>query len=335
MDNILSNLHINVNKTINTNAFFISGHGIEYFIPFEKRERIPPGITLVTISECAEFVNLDKIYRFIREFAKLDNENIFLYPYKNIKKLRKIPIIGNSFRIYTEGMYYPSLSIQLFLDFTSEEYENTLTAVKSGVYSFPLDRELWRLDNNNEWYIDVINTNIIDPNPSFTDLNKISTLYTDSLLPTDYQVESFFNISKYKKMDKFKERVTYSINKIFEKLGPGVYYYISCRGIQELVNLAPLNINFNRIPSYIENTQYLHKLKENQIKHNKNKLSKELESSVEKLSLSNIIKIEGLKYNKNKFNKLKKLYNNTKNIRRKSINRQLIYKYGGTRKRKL
>lgn len=283
----------------------IIGHGTEEYLPFNERNKIPTGYTLVTLAECGVQTEEDEVSSIVEAFGNLENKNIFDNPKKYSKYISNI-LKGQPIHIYSEGMRYPPFFVSLLADW--ENTNKNRTVIKSGVYEFPLNHLEWQLTNNSNFKKRIFGTASISGSfmPKFTNISNISSrVYKNSILPTPSDVQ--LKLDKFKgDVSKFRNSITYSIEEIFNKCGPGVYYYVICRTPKESNFAEYLETNIiGNVPEYIKESR-------NIIKY-----IPELMPKMEEASRKNI-KGWRAKIALNAPEKYKKLYENTMRTRRLS-----------------
>ncbi len=143
-----------------------------------------------------------------------------------------------------EGEQYPDLICQMFLDWPTAD-RTKHTAVKSGVYPFPLT------GNPDEYTIqktfDVIPRFV----PSFdeTKLDEVKELYNGSIFPPKEYIDKVLSKRKNMLLMEFGKEMFFSIRDIFKIGGPGVYYWPICRVIKNRKNLENY---FNSLDEFVE-----------------------------------------------------------------------------------
>lgn len=208
------------------NSFFILGHGLEETIGFEERRTIPEGITLVTFAECGIVTTTKEVCPMTEAFTDPANRDIFANPRQNKGAIRMF-LNGKDIHVYTQGNKYPNLSLQLYLDWKNEDF---VKITKSGLYSFPLDREQFQIGPSSDFCESIFKR--FGPYHGFpeklpTDFDT-NVMYGGSLYPTVAEVEAM-RLAVKNNVGKLKNRLTVNLETIFERGGPGVYYYVVCR----------------------------------------------------------------------------------------------------------
>jgi hypothetical protein len=232
-------------------AFLVLGHGTEDIIEFEERKEMPPGYTLITVAECGITSSTHEVCPLTEAFLDYSNKNVLLNPVVNKKKIEDY-IGGKKIHIYRPGDKYPPLTLQMFLDWNDID---GVEIFKSGTYSFPINRADFEIGSGDN-FCDRL----------FKKIGKYSGF--SRKLPSDYDPVMHFSgsiipsvdnviekISESKeKSDVLKEKLMYPLEHIFEKCGPGVYYYVVCRApksIKSVANLMELDVlSENRYKKY-------------------------------------------------------------------------------------
>ena len=240
-----------------TNTFVIMGHGTEEIIDFDTRDVLEDGYTLITVAECGIVATHDEVCPFINAFSNGANAEIFQNPVANKEKIEGF-MGGKGVHIYTPGMRYPKLVIQMFLDWVKQDKNNSgkhtdyIEIVKSGTYKFPIDIANFLIGDKGD-----------NCDKMFKRLGGYKTML--ELLPDDYSSEIHFagsliptvdevndKIAKEKrKAPKIKKSLYYPLDTIFKRCGPGIYYYIVCRSPREMNSPHSLS-------ELISNTNYEH-----------------------------------------------------------------------------
>ncbi len=326
-------------------ARIILGHGDETIIPFETRKRMPPGYTLVTLVECGQLAAANQITKFTDAFRNPDNRDLFENPVGR-DELKHM-------HIYTEGMLYPDTTLNLF-SYWSNPIEITLTrkqiAVgKSGIYEFPL------LENTALTTVEMETPKgLIFPRPTlkFKDSHELAEKsYKGSIFPTPEMVTELLT-KLNNNFVQFEEQMSFSLETIFEKCGPGVYYHVICRAYKtsnfsHYLNVVSENYGFPNYPKgyYKDPIMMVPSLlpyMESAINIRKAQYNKNLERLLERtgktqnlLTENNVSFLKGSNYNiiLDAPEKYQKEYQRMTNIRRKSISQQ-NKKRRQTRKRK-
>ncbi len=219
------------------------GHGAEKTQEFEARDRIPPGYTLVTYAQCGSVTYTHTVVELVKAFSDPANKEILENPTSDLLELKRV-LNGLETHVYTEGMYYPSATLYLFaywmesIEVKNVQQENQIAISKSGVYDFPLNIDTWTLQPGGSEYTTksmFTTLNLKGKRSGFKDYNTIKNAeelaaksYTDSIFPTPAEAATI-SVSVENNLEKFKEATKYSLETIFQKGGPGVYYHFVCR----------------------------------------------------------------------------------------------------------
>jgi len=237
-------------------AFLILGHGTENLINFEQRSKIPPGITLVTLAKCGLVTYQRQICPAIKAFSQKEFEPYLLDPKTHRKQLNSF--MKDTLHVYTEGEYYPSLEVQLLSDFSNPNADkngwgSSIRLFKSGVYQFPTKPEDF----------DIYNGEAPGPQTLFCNRGyataelgwagnldsrfKLEPVYRGSIFPTPEQAQKIRDDTGGE-ITTMKKQLTYSLETIFEKGGPGVYFYLVCRNpknIKDVYTYLGTNLDLN------------------------------------------------------------------------------------------
>ena len=207
-------------------AFLIIGHGEESLVDFDKRKKMPPGYTLVTLAECGMTTKDTDICNFVGGFTNPAYEAYVKDPLTNRQIIQTL-LKGKRIHIYKEGDSYPELFLQLYGDWVDED--NIVRLSKSGIYKYPIDKDDFKFSDEES---------ICDSMFDYVDLGKygiflpddfdIKKMYRGSIFPTENEAEEIMNTHS-RIHDRVKKNLTVSIDTIFEKGGPGIYYHVVCR----------------------------------------------------------------------------------------------------------
>lgn len=260
---------------VGPNKFIILGHGEENIITFKKRNKIPSGYTLVTLAESGVVATDEDVCPMIRIFSE---DDIGLATPISIKSTIEEQI-GKPIHVYTEGMKYPKLQVQLFTDWFNE---NNTSFMKGGVYKYPLNAEHFTLSPENTDFCQSQKKTLGPYGSSFgkNDLPEgfsVDELFSESLVPTVEQVNTKIreieeiksrNLVSESFSNRLKTSLTMSLEDIFAICGPGVYYYVVCRSpldvrspqrlinadvLENSENIKPFLVNdwINKIPEIL------------------------------------------------------------------------------------
>lgn len=229
-------------------AYIIVGHGTEHQTEFEDRRRLPPGITLVTLAECGSQTTAREVSRVVEAFGNERMHPVFAEPRRHRMELEEL--VGAPLHVYTEGMSYPNMTVQLFADWEGEGEADApsgnkktpmLRFVKSGVYRFPLDASEWRLSSKTaaEEGEHLFGTLGLTSRyqPKIVDPTRVpERVFAGSVFPTPAEAARALQDTKGS-LGAFKKALRVPLDALFARLGPGVYYYVICRTSAES-NLA-------------------------------------------------------------------------------------------------
>lgn len=213
------------------NSYLLLGHGAEDPINFNSRKKIPRGVTLVTLAQCAELSYDEEVCSMVEAFTKPENKKIFSDPLLHKGDIVRI-LNGKDIHIYTGEQLYPSLTIQMFLDWPTDE--NT-KFMKSGTYMFPLDADLFQMGKGSTFcekifkFLPAYEGRFSKKLPEGYNSKLI---FDESLMPTVADVDKIVTTNP----DVLKKQLLINVDDIFTKCGAGVYYFIVCREITSLTS---------------------------------------------------------------------------------------------------
>jgi hypothetical protein len=228
--------------------YLILGHGIEEIKNIEERKIIPEGITLITLSECGIITSTDEVCPMVNAFADRRMDNVLSFPIVNKEDVEML-IGGKKIHIYTTGAPYPTLKLQMFLDWRvtipdgSGEEIDAVKIMKSGVYKFPLNATDFELNPAGETICDK-SFKYLKPygNPwQKTDMPSDFTpldMFGGSLFPTVADVTH--HMETVKKEEGLKKVLEFPLEDVFQKCGKGIYYYVVCRAPEDV--LSPIRL---------------------------------------------------------------------------------------------
>jgi hypothetical protein len=207
-------------------SFLILGHGVESAVDFEERNKIPKGIVLVTIAECGIITTKEDVCPMVEAFTKPEYRDLLANPKENRKEIEGL-LNGKPIHIFEEGDSYPTLALQMFLDWSHNSH---ISVFKSGLYKFPVSKEVMKLSDN-PTFCESLYTRF----GAYKGFSQIlpddfqaEQMYKGSLFPTVSEIETTMNAVQ-KRSAALKSSVTVPLETLFEKGGPGVYYYVVCR----------------------------------------------------------------------------------------------------------
>ena len=216
------------------------GHGDDDVnTSFESRIELPPGYTLVTMTQCGSLVKTGSVHPLMDLFCRPDMKPLLQNPqeYKPaISMFTRVPI-----NVYTSGDRIPDLGLQLFLDWTIRKptEEPKLLVQRSGVYKFPTEC-LEMINPTNEHYNRkraktkhvLADFHRLTKKPvTLKNKDEILKMYEHSLLPTESDINSLFMDNTEIPYEIIKKSTYYKLSTIFERLGPGIYFFSACRGL--------------------------------------------------------------------------------------------------------
>lgn len=207
-------------------SFLVLGHGIESPIEFEERNTIPDGIVLVTIAECGIVTTEEEVCPMVEAFTDSVNKDIFADPRRNKAAIQGF-LNGKDVHIFEPGDRYPNLTLQMFLDWSDNDY---VKIFKSGLYKFPIKKEDFTIGEGSTFCQKLFKR--LSPYKGFLQIMpddfNAKEMFEGSLYPTPGEVMTLIDSHK-RRSDRIKKAVTIPLETLFEKAGPGVYYYVVCR----------------------------------------------------------------------------------------------------------
>lgn len=234
--------------TSSDGIFIMNGHGLETLVDYNTRSKMPPGYTLVTFAECAAISFLEvTIAKVVNAFLDPSNKDKLMTP--EISELKKL--LGDREKeetphIYKEGDLYPKLSCEFFLDWDYPGDRTKHVVSKSGLYKFPL----------NGTADDYLKKTTIDVDAgalkSFKKegVEEIKNLYDGAVFPLRGELDSIIDPDNYRTLYilEFRRKMTLPIEEIFKIGGPGVYYWVICRGLSS--KEASINEYYEKLYDY-------------------------------------------------------------------------------------
>jgi len=238
-------------------VYVFFGHGGELPLKFgnpelsdkNTRSRLPDGITLVTISECNTTVGLE--FEKIKPFEGIGEEkdiSIFRDPIKNRESIRKL--LGFSeLNVYKTGDEYPALLYYPVSSHTGEQTKDPITKNvdsrttryrQSGVHKAPITLQTF----NTEW-IKTLDNRYVHKYTGIERKNTGDEIYSTAQKNFSKDRGDLDEISSVVRQKIFKDavwppnwdtlprsvlKIPTPIEEVFKALGPGVYYWLICRG---------------------------------------------------------------------------------------------------------
>lgn len=201
--------------------YIIKGHGSEYPVDFEKRQRLPKDKVLVVFPVCGRPNWTDFSCQFMDYFNNPTYTEWFKDPIKYQKTIEKA--LGFPIRVYLPGDSVPVLATDLISDFHGKD---DLLLFKSGVYPIgripPINRAILRTTTNNLGSDKCYQFLGAIDNPSRYTAKVHAEVYKGSV----YKVKT----SDYNEL---KEQRMY-IRDIMDTVGSGIYFYLGCRSSAEI-----------------------------------------------------------------------------------------------------
>lgn len=235
-------------------AYVLIGHGVEV-VPesYDKRSVLPDGITLVTVSTCDSLLYSPLLINMLKAMQGIGEEkdiSMFKDPARNKEAIRKA-FRSVDFNVYKPGDPYPNLLYKPVFDvphdtpypMSQKLMIRHTTYSKSGVYKLPITlqsfKDEWEVSRDGKMYIhknthflspyiegDEMSYHTISRHDAYAgdDVNEIPAeilekIYKDSVWPPVKTTEAV--------------KAQYPIEKVFEALGSGVYYWAACRSFDD------------------------------------------------------------------------------------------------------
>jgi hypothetical protein len=211
------------NGEMKKNLYLVMGHGSEYPESVSKRLRMPKDKILVVFPVCSRPNYMNLACKFIDAYKKKENHKLFADPLKN--KDRIMSMIQQPMHIFLPGERVPNLSTDLFLAFKNPR---SITMAKSGVFRITnlpeINRE--RLPKSR----DNLGSPLCDP---VIGSIKDEGHYNNAVHHEMYKGNVYKPVQPKKNYTGMTS-ASYSLQKIMDEVGPGVYYYIGCRSATQV-----------------------------------------------------------------------------------------------------
>lgn len=222
-------------------SYFISGHGFEDFTV--ERSILPEGVTLILLAKCGMASLLSDVAKYAKYFKAPFNGDPKTLP----------DDLRDNLRIYKPGSEYPAMKISLSLEFFYPNHE--VNFYKAGVYKNPIDFDF----DTPIFEGTTLHGKYIPPRLFFDNTDDvIEKVYEDSILsPNIDKITKNYGKKEFSLQVLTKE---IPITDIFNKLGPGIYYFLGCRSIP----LPPLN--FQNARKALNGTTNTHTIAEHILK---------------------------------------------------------------------
>lgn len=211
-------------------VYLFLGHGSEN-VCFQEREILPEGYTLVTFSKCGKVAYGDDVIELINifgEIGKIPGTQTKLAEgdadlLKHIKTMRKA---NNEFRVYKTGDRFPNLLFHPISNQSSNELSPEYFN-KSGVYKINVGRfnpnKFIKQDNDGEYE---------EVRWNFENDTENHIVFKHAFKGSSYPTEKSMVLTAKKNMNfisRTQELYTESVYEIMKRLGPGTYFFPSCR----------------------------------------------------------------------------------------------------------
>ena len=235
-------------------TYVIDGHGSETMCLMTERDVIPDNTVLITFAECGNYVFLADAIPRLESMAKSPGEWTKFTVDMSLKDIKdSLPkYLAKSAHVYTAGMRYPKLSLtslgssSVTGEIKGPPPRKPITVQrywKSGVYELPPKLEDYSGDwevkqsyggQTSPWYHKKTGLLATGSGYSYTyrsvkttperDAAVAKSMYEGALLPEEKAQETAIE----RHMAGTSEDPI-PLASIFEKLGPGVYYWMVCR----------------------------------------------------------------------------------------------------------
>lgn len=200
------------------NVYFISGHGNETIMAYDKRPVMPQGKILVVFPICSRPQYLTTSCKFIQVFKTEEGRALLKNPVKHKKAIEDM--LEHPIRVYQPGDRVPVLANDLFLTFKKKE-ETIL--FKSGVFRFndlhKIDRRVLPQSKGNLGADSCLPYCGAVRSPLNYDAKVHKEIFRGNLYAPAQKARSFKELSN----------TVYSVSDILSSIGNGVYYYTGCR----------------------------------------------------------------------------------------------------------
>jgi hypothetical protein len=213
------------------NIYLINGHGTERVSSdFRIRYMMPPDKVLVVFPVCSQLNNMNKICTFIDVMNNPIYNKLMENPIEYKKEIEAI--LNQSIRVYVPGDYVPDMSTDLFLAFPMQT--NDVVIAKSGVYRI---NGLKKIDRANLPAVFSPAQELGSPlcKPILGVIpNKIAynvKVHKEVYKGNVYKPAEDIGLCNYNNV---KKR-SFEIKSILNETGPGIYYYIGCRDLEQSV----------------------------------------------------------------------------------------------------
>lgn len=220
--------------------YLFLGHSNEKYQPYEERKPLPQGYRLLLLAECDI------------QTKRADVEMA-------IELAAAQPLNVSKFRVFQEGDPYPSLTLQLLGDYdikTAPGATKYTGISRSGAYALPIElgnflemdsfiERYWNYDKEKQvasYHYPGENIKIKTTEKIFEGLKKNLLVKEDEIDSSivEFQFEGAFfpkrvelkEIAKTSKtIDDLRKKLTFDLEDLFEKLGPGTYIVPLCRSV--------------------------------------------------------------------------------------------------------
>jgi hypothetical protein len=212
--------------------YTLEGHGQE-FVNTGFAYKLPPHTLLVTFAQCGESTYQHNICRFMELFQNADMHHVLANPDRYMQKLsRTLRIPPVNINVYTPGMHMPILKYSP-LSYLSEDDDKDDTpweTLPSGVKRFPFVSPYARppvpLDECAHFTFPIFHTDKVS-------LESVSKVFDQSFYPTPEMVMDYVECSAPEEITfkKVGDHFSVDVPSLIHQLGPGIYYYSSCRDV--------------------------------------------------------------------------------------------------------
>ncbi len=246
--------------------FLTLGHGDDADdINFNSRTKLPEGYTLITLAQCGVVTTADSVYPIMDAFTNPKMKDILQNPIANRAAISDL-IGGMDINIYRPGDSIPDLGLHLFLEWIRKDkaaaggagegaaaggagaaasarekdrHSANLHVQRSGVYKFPVTN--FNMPGTNKKEIETHSSWFMQSPVNLLIKEEIKNMYVESLYPTVSEINTILTESgaNFKTV---KKETYHKLSSVFEKLGPGIYYFVVCRSMR-----SELNTNFGNL----------------------------------------------------------------------------------------
>jgi hypothetical protein len=214
-------------------VYIFNGHGGEILRDVEKRDVLPPGVTLVVFSECGHSTQMNNAFETMIRNA--NNTSALRDPVTNKNWIESTT--GMKIKVYPPNTPYPNLEYYPVADYILENYPFQILC-PSGLQEAPMSS-----NRHPEWVPDPSRLSglqherlgmAIYGNSMYRQYCKVlptidEFTYEDLLYSFQNSVFPVIPFGPETATTRSDMEGPYPVKKIFETVGPGVYYWGVCR----------------------------------------------------------------------------------------------------------